>query len=116
VTLWCVIEPHDHHLTNNFNARSISWDDHDALLIVCVGVIWVTLAEHEVELCPGITCTTDVPGGEPRDISAHHKPEKNKPFMSVDDYFVSFPSDRRTNVRGIGRCNLYVGPNWHTAL
>ena len=43
VTLGRVIVPHDHHMTNNLDARSISRDDHDALLLIRVGVIWVTL-------------------------------------------------------------------------
>lgn len=62
VALRCVIEPHDHHLTNNFDAGSISWDDHDALLFVRVGVIRVTLPQNKVDFCPRVPCATDVPG------------------------------------------------------
>ena len=58
-----VIVPHDHHVADNFDAGSISWDDHDALLIVRVGVIWVTLAKHEVDLRSRVACAADVPGG-----------------------------------------------------
>lgn len=44
VALRCVIVPHDHHMTNDFDAGCISRDDHDALLLVRIGVIRVTLS------------------------------------------------------------------------
>jgi len=44
MTFGCVIVPHDHHLTNDFDARCISRDNHDALLLVRIGVIRVTLS------------------------------------------------------------------------
>lgn len=61
VALRCVIIPHDLHLTNDFDAGSIGRDDHDALLLVRIGIIWITLAEHEVDLRPGVSRAADVP-------------------------------------------------------
>jgi hypothetical protein len=97
-------------MTNNFNARSISRDNHEALLVVCVGVIWITFAKNEVDFCPGIACTADVPGG---DVSTFrrltHRKRTNEPLVSINDYFFPLLPDGRANIRGIGRSNFRVG-------
>jgi hypothetical protein len=99
-------------MTNNFDAGSISWDDHDALLFVRVGVIRVTLPQNKVDFCSRVTCAADVPGTWKgmRDVTKlptqKGKKKPNEPFMSIDDYFIPFPPDRGANVCGVGGCDL----------
>jgi hypothetical protein len=79
-------------MTNDFDAGCISRDDHDALLLVRIGVIRVTLSQNKVDLRPGVACTADIPEKRGGDVWAESLSNQTsaEPFMPVDNYFIPF--------------------------
>jgi hypothetical protein len=86
----CVIIPINVHGTDEFDTRVICGYEYDGLLQVIVLVVWVRLSHDDVKLAPRIT--------GPRD----------PPFVTVDDDFIAFATNRGLDVGGIRRGNLGI--------